>query len=67
MNTNNTAEHSTFKKPFQSFLTQLLNEAFYKEEFIPVPMTEPENISVYDYEDPCDQQQFLKSFLGRAI
>jgi hypothetical protein len=34
---------------------------------IPVPITDPENMAVYDYEDPCDQQQFLRSFIGRTI
>lgn len=65
MNTN--ATHTTLKSPFRGFLTQLLSEAFYTEELIPAPMTEPENLSVYDYEDPCDQQLFLKSFLGRNL
>ena len=67
MNTTNTA-HNTFKqKPFRGFLTQLLSEAFYTEELIPVPMTEPDHISIYDYEDPCDQQQFLRRFLNKSV
>ena len=53
--------------PFRGFLTKLLSEAFYQEEFIPAHITEPENLSIYDYEDPCDRQIFIKNFLGKMI
>jgi hypothetical protein len=66
--TTHQASHTHFNsKPFRGFLTKLIGEAFYTEEMIPVPITDPENMAVYDYEDPCDQQQFLRSFIGRTI
>jgi len=57
--------NQTNTTPFRGFLTQLLSEAFYTEEVIPGHITKPENISLYEDEDPCDQEQFIKSFLGK--
>ena len=67
MTSMNAQHRNSNHKPFRGFLASLLSEAFYTEEFIPAAMTEPENLSIYDYEDPCDQQHFLRSFLGKAV
>ena len=65
MSPSNTSTHNP--APFRGFLTRLLSEAFYQEEFIPAHITEPENLSIYDYEDPCDRQIFIKNFLGKMV
>ena len=62
-----TQQATPFHLPFRGFLTGLLNEAFYNDEVIPHHMTEPDNISSFEDEDPCDQQQFIKSFLGKGF
>lgn len=59
--------NQTTSIPFRGFLTRLLSEAFYTEEVIPGHMTQPENLSTYEEEDPCDQEQFIKSFLGKSF
>lgn len=67
MKTTSNSSNTQITAPFHGFLTKLLSEAFYQEEFIPAHITEPENLSLYDYEDPCDRQIFIKNFLGKMI
>ena len=58
-------KQSSSQNVFRGFLTKLLSEAFYQEDHLSNYITEPDNLNIYDYEDPCDEQIFIKKFLNR--